>query len=113
MQENHGDIFIHEVNITNCKDEKVCEVSEEFNLSFNATKNLPLNIKIFKDRNLKQELISNDKGYYEDESFKFEAGVESQVTIYIRIEWDSAVNDYTYSQEIDSVILCANLTQLD
>ncbi len=55
----------------------------------------------------------NDKGYYEDESFKFKAGIESEITIYIRIEWDAAISDYRYSQEVDSIILHTNITQLD
>lgn len=108
-----GDIFEYKITITNYEEENICEVSEEFNISLSVTTNLPLSIRIYKDENFKEELTANSEGYYEDDSFRFVAGEESEITIYIRIEWEETESDYLYSQELDSITLYTNITQLD
>lgn len=101
------------MTIQNYDDEKVCEVFETFSISILRTKNLPLNVDIYKDANYSEKLTPNDEGVYEDDSFAFEAGEQGECTLYIRIEWDTGNSDYSYSQELEKITLCTNITQVD
>lgn len=106
LQENHGDIFEYTVNITNYEEESICQVAEEFNINVITSTNIPLNIGMYKDANYTEEFTSDD-------SFRFNAGVKEELTVYIRIEWDAGFSDYSYSQEVDIITLYINITQID
>ena len=106
---------IYVINITNKENNKVCEVSQKFNIKIEREEinNLPIEISLYKDINCTQILEADANGYYEQENFKFQAGEEATKTVYLKINWPEARKNPAYAFEIDYFALHIKSTQID
>ncbi len=94
---------ICELTITNKQDDIICEVSQKYSIKVENSKseNLPLEISIYKDLECTDEIIPDANGYYRQEDFKFQAGIEGSKKVYLKIEWKELNKNPIYAFEID------------
>ena len=109
-----GDVKIIPIEITNTKNDKVCEVSQEFTIYINRKygKNLPLNINLYKDKDCTELIHISDK-VYTNEDFKFEAGKNQTKKYYLKIEWPSNSSSVDNAFEIDYFTIDFRVVQVD
>ena len=106
---------IYEINVTNKENEKICEVKQKykFKIEREESKNLPIEISLYKDCGCKHILNSNEDGYYEDETFVLEEGVEQTNKVYLKIIWPELKKNASYAFEIDYFALHIISSQID
>lgn len=109
-----SDPILIPIEVTNKKDGKICDVTENYKIEIknNDHPNIPLNYQFCKDEHC-NTLVSQSNGIYEDDSFKFQAGVEEKNTLYLKVSWPEEYNDSSYAFEIDYIQLKFILTQED
>lgn len=106
---------IYEINVTNKENEKICEVKQKykFKIEREESKNLPIEIALYKDSGCTQILNTNEDGYYEDETFLLEEGIEQTNKVYLKIIWPETKKNASYAFEIDYFALHIISTQID
>lgn len=94
---------VYEVIITNKEENKICEVTQKYQLKIEKgeTANLPIDISLYKDANCTQELIPNGNGYYSSDDYVLQAGVEESKIFYAKISWQNSSKNPSYAFEID------------
>ena len=94
---------VYEVVITNKQDDKICEVTQKYQLKIERgeTANLPIDITLYKDANCTQQLTPNGNGYYTSDEYVFQAGVEQSKTFYAKVSWQNSSKNPSYAFEID------------
>ena len=94
---------VYEVIITNKEDNKVCEVTQKYQLKIERgdSSNLPIEISLYKDSNCTQQLTPNGNGYYTSDEYVFQAGVEESKTKKEKISWQNSSQNPSYAFEID------------
>jgi len=106
--------FVYPIEITNAVEDKVCEVSQKFNLKIKGLEeaNIPLQIGLYSDSNT-TTLIPGNEGVYESNDFSFSPGVKETKKFYLKISWPSDKNSDYYSREIDYLKIDVVLTQIN
>lgn len=110
-----GDKTIIPIEVTNVKDGKVSEVSQQFTMYINRKygKNLPIIIQLYKDKECNQLIYVNEDKVYTDVDFKFEASKSQVKTYYLKIEWPNNFSDKDYSFEIEYMSIDFRVVQVD
>lgn len=96
------------LTVTNQKNEKVCEVAQQYTVSVTTQNNLPLTVAIYSDSEYQAKVDTNGVV-----TGTFAAAEGSSATYYIKISWNSAENDYLLADEIDVVVVTVTATQID
>lgn len=110
-----GDKTIIPIEVTNVKDGKVSEVSQQFTMYINRKygKNLPIIIQLYKDKECNQLIYVNEDKVYTDVDFKFEASKSQVKTYYLKIEWPNNFSDKDYAFEIEYMSIDFRVVQVD
>ena len=110
-----SEALIIPIMVTNKKDGKICEVSENYvvEIKNNENENIPLEFGLYKDSACTDMVSKNANGYYTDSSFKFTEGIEENNTYYLKVNWPSNYNDSSYAFEVDYLIIKFIITQID
>lgn len=89
--------------LSNEKNGRVCEVAQSYSISIKREDiiNIPFEFSLYKDAECTEALTLTADGSYHDPSFQFAAGVKSEKTYYLKIEWPEQYNDPSYAFEID------------
>lgn len=106
---------IFAINLTNKENNKICEVKQKFKMKIEReeTANLPIEIALYKDAGCTQIIETDENGYYNQDDFIFDAGVEQTKTIYLKIIWPEARKNPAYAFEIDYFALHIVSSQVD
>lgn len=109
------DPIVCPIVLTNVKDNKVCRVGQKYFISVDRTnlQNIPLEFSLYEDENCTQILAPDENGIYSDESFVFEAGVETTITYYLKIEWPEDKNNSDFAFEVEYFKLNVDIEQID
>lgn len=101
--------------LTNVKDNKVCKVGQKYSISVDRTQfqNIPLEFSLYKDENCTEILAPNENFVYTDESFIFEAGVETSITYYLKVEWPEDKNNSDFAFEVEYFKINVDVEQID
>lgn len=110
-----SDALVIPITVTNKKDGKICEISENFvvEIKNNENENIPLEFGLYKDINCTNQVLKNSNGYYTDSNFKFTKGIEENKIYYLKVNWPSNYNDSAYAFEVDYLIIKFIITQID
>lgn len=103
------------INLTNAKNNTVCEVSQSYSIYVDRTdfENIPIEISLYKDKYCTEILALDENGKYSSDEFIFEAGIESSVTYYLKIEWPEEANNSDFAFEIEYFKLNIDIEQID
>ena len=106
---------VYAIRLSNKENEKICEVTQKYKMKIEReeTQNLPIEIALYKDASCTQILSTDVNGYYEEEDYIFDAGVEQSKTVYLKIIWPEARKNASYAFEIDYFNLHIISTQVD
>ncbi|MBP3596089.1 MAG: hypothetical protein J6J60_01630 [Clostridia bacterium] len=101
--------------LTNVKDNKVCKVGQKYSIYVDRTQfqNIPLEFSLYKDENCTEILAPNENLVYTDESFIFEAGVETSITYYLKVEWPEDKNNSDFAFEVEYFKINVDVEQID
>ncbi len=108
---------VHTIAVSNVEENKVCEVKQKFviDIEKDEFENIPLKYEIYTDQACTAacKIEPDEEGYYVSDDFIFNAGVEEEKKIYLKIKWPEEQNDEKYAFEIGYCTINVTATQID
>lgn len=108
-----GEPVICPIVITNKKDDKVCDVAQEFTFQIKNGNNIALNFGLYKDEYCTEIMEHDENGFYHSDEFKFSAGIEENKTYYLKVTWPENEKDASLAFEIEYFTVNIVSTQID
>ena len=106
---------VYPIVITNKKDDRICDVTQEFTLEIEReeNENIPLEFALYKDEFCTEVMSKDENGYYISDDFQLVAGEEDSRTYYLKITWPEEENEEYLAFEIGYFSVTIVSTQVD